>query len=131
MEITETKQNATSPGNHPVLPDAYIDRLFERLACMYGRKFADLWGGIDPLAVRKTWAEDLGRYPGEVIAKALTVCRDTKPFPPTLPEFILLCKAENNRPQVFKALPSPPIDRKAAKQRLAEIMRTVKERSAA
>lgn len=123
-------QNETSPGNRPVLPDAWIDKLFERLACLYGRKFADLWGGVDPVAVRKLWAEKLGVYPGEVIAKALTAC-DTRPFPPTLPEFLLLCKAENNRPQPFKALPSPPIDRKAAKQRLAEIMKEVKARAAA
>lgn len=112
------------------LPDSWIDKLFERLACMYGRKFADLWGGVDPASVRKLWAEKLGVYPGAVIAKALLAC-DTRPYPPTLPDFLLLCKAENNRPQVFKALQSPPIDRKVAKQRLAEIMRTVKARSAA
>lgn len=85
--------NATSQANHCALPDSWITKIFGHLEALYGSKFADLWRGTDPAAVRRMWAEKLGGFKDmpEAIKQALDSL-DERPFPPTLPEFIHLCR---------------------------------------
>lgn len=86
-------QNATSPANHFALPESWVARIFDHMAALYGSKFADLWRGTDASAVRRKWAEKLGGFHDkpEAIKSALDAL-DERPFPPTLPEFIGLCR---------------------------------------
>lgn len=102
--------NATSPPNRRVLPDALVSRVFERMEALYGSLFIDRWKDTDIARVRAVWAEELGGFADapEMIAHALrslSAC----PMPPTLPEFLVLCRSAP-RPQLF-ALPEPPTNR--------------------
>lgn len=81
------------------LPDSWIERLLDRLAAMYGQKFTDQWRGVDPTYLKTVWGEELASYSADEIKRGLSACR-TRPWPPTLPEFLTLCR--------------PPIDPEAA-----------------
>lgn len=75
---------------------------------MYGNKFLDLWRDLDLNKVKQAWAEDLAGFSANEIKTGLDVCRQ-KPWPPTLPEFMLLCR--------------PPIDPRNDWQEACEQMR--------
>ncbi len=81
-------QTAATPPSHS---DQAMQRLFARLVGFYGARFADMWANSDELTVRGIWAEGLSAVPLDQIRIGLDVCLSTKPFPPTLPEFRLLC----------------------------------------
>lgn len=72
------------------LPTPWVERLFARLSGFYGSKFSDMWGG-DPATAKAVWAEELADYSAEEIGRGLAACR-SRPWPPTLPEFLLLCR---------------------------------------
>lgn len=57
----------------------------------YGARFADAWRGCDVEAVKAVWSEELARYTVDEIRAGIDCLRD-RPFPPTLPEFLLLCR---------------------------------------
>lgn len=73
------------------LPDAWVRRIFQRMAGMYGTKFAQLWSGVGEEAVVALWAEELGDFRPEEIMTGLNACR-THEWPPTLPEFMKMCR---------------------------------------
>lgn len=76
-----------------MLPISWIDRVFAHMAGLYGKKFADLWGDTDLIAVKQLWAEKLGGFRDRPEAiKAALDALDDKPFPPTLPEFLRACR---------------------------------------
>ncbi len=85
-------QLATANETSPALPSAWIDRLFERLATMYGKHWFDQWVGVPIEEVKRTWREDLAFASGEQIRRALDHCKTGCKFPPTCPEFAGLCK---------------------------------------
>lgn len=73
---------------------------------LYGSKFADLWSGSSQETVRRVWAEKLGGFADmpKAIKEALDAL-DNKPFPPTLPEFLGMCReAARRHAQVVPAL---------------------------
>lgn len=85
--------HVTSPAKQPALPDAWVERLFDHMASLYGSKFADLWRSTDPAKVRAMWADKLAGFADKPQAiKAALDALDERPFPPTLPEFIALCR---------------------------------------
>lgn len=69
----------------------WVDRLFARFSAMYGARFADMWSGGDLGLVKSVWADDLAGYGTDEVARGVEACRSLK-FPPTLPEFLLLCR---------------------------------------
>lgn len=77
--------------NHQAMPIAWIDRLFQRLSAMYGQKFATQWAGVNEQAMKDVWAEGLSGFSGQEISTGLDSCK-SRPFPPTLPEFLVLCR---------------------------------------
>lgn len=87
--MPQALQNETSRA----LPSAWIDRLFERFAAMYGRHWLEQWAGLDIDEVKATWREDLAFASGEQMRKALDHCKAHAKFPPTCPEFVGLCKS--------------------------------------
>lgn len=90
---------ATSQPKSSALPEPWIERLFARFEAMYGARFADAWKGCDLHNVKSVWAECLGGYSREELAAGVAKCL-TRDWPPTLPEFLQLCR--------------PPIDYDAA-----------------
>lgn len=73
------------------LPTTWVERIFERMSSYYGARFADAWRGIDPDAMKRCWADELGEYTGEEIARGVQALK-TREWPPTLPEFLKLCR---------------------------------------
>ncbi len=73
------------------LQEAWVDRIFERMSAFYGARFADAWRGTDVVAVKRIWAETLGTFTADEIKRgvmSLSTCQ----WPPTLPEFMNLCR---------------------------------------
>lgn len=105
------------------LPDGWVERIFEHMSCAYGSKFSDQWGGQDPATLRAFWARKLAGFADKPHAiKAALYSLDDRPFPPTLPEFITLCRTAARRECSVPALPPPPaLPRDEAAQRVGEI----------
>lgn len=92
--------NLTKPSPSSAMRSAWIDRLFDRLAAMYGARFADMWRGASMATVKATWAEDLGDYTVEEIKQGIEACK-RKEWPPTLPEFLTMCRPPVNYEAAF------------------------------
>lgn len=75
------------------LSTAWVERLFKRLSAMYGNRFADMWGSVDAGEMKSTWADALAGLTGVEIRAGLDACK-TQKWPPTLPEFLLLCRPQ-------------------------------------
>lgn len=69
----------------------WVERLFGRLSAMYGARFADMWSGLDLARVKAAWAEDLGELSPDDVARGVAACK-RREWPPTLPEFLGLCR---------------------------------------
>lgn len=70
------------------------------MAGMYGKHFADLWAGQPIEAVKVVWADGLAGFSGNEIGLGLEACKRRK-FPPTLPEFLELCRPPINAEAAF------------------------------
>jgi len=87
-----TSQNLSTSIDAPaVLPKAWIERLFERMAFTYGKKFSDQWGGVEVEGMKRFWAEKLAGYSGAELKRGVDAL-DTREWPPSLPEFLKLCR---------------------------------------
>ncbi|MCU0806566.1 MAG: hypothetical protein MUC53_01035 [Candidatus Contendobacter sp.] len=86
-------------------PRKMIIRLWERMTALYGSRWGIEYGpaltadsaGLAPVA--RIWADSLAEIPPDRVAAALRVCTDerTSEHPPTLPEFLRLCRAKTAR----------------------------------
>lgn len=94
--------NATLPAKLSVLPNNWIERLFSKMASMYGSLFADRWRDCDLSEVKSVWAEELASFSDhpECYGLALKAMVEECKFPPTLPEFFALCRKSYSRPQL-------------------------------
>lgn len=102
----------TSPQNPSDcrLPDRWVERIFAHMAASYGTRFADLWAGQDAATVKAFWAVKLGGFAarGDVIKAALDAL-DEQQAPPSLPQFLAICRTQARRlPSPHLALPEPP-----------------------
>ncbi len=77
--------------NAQPLPTAWVSKIIQKMKMMYGTKFTQQWAGIDPADLQTEWAEMLAGYTGEELGRGLDACR-TRTFPPTLPEYMTLCR---------------------------------------
>lgn len=81
----------TSPSAPVPLPETWVERLFARLAAYYGARFLDMWSATDPAQVKAVWAEELAGLTPADLKRGLHACRQ-RDWPPTLPEFLGLCR---------------------------------------
>lgn len=63
-----------------------------------------MWEGVPLDSVKFEWQEKLRGMSSKVVFKAVDYCSSNLKFPPSLPEFILLCKA-NTPSEITLALP--------------------------
>lgn len=105
--------NATSQAKPSALPDAWIEKLFSQFAAAHGRKFADLWHGCNLADVKALWAEELGTMTREELAAGWAACR-RREWPPTLPEFVNLCRPDTSEEAFRRAvsLTATPVDQR-------------------
>lgn len=81
-----------SSTSHPQpVPLHWVESLFEHMHGHYGAKFAQQWQGTDSATVKAVWATELGKLTPEELNRGLAALVTCK-WPPTLPEYIALCK---------------------------------------
>lgn len=81
-------------------PIDWTQRVLDVMATHYGARFFDQWRGVPADAVKRAWTARLSRLKPREIQRglgALEVCK----FPPTLPEFVLLCRPQIDHEAVF------------------------------
>lgn len=88
MQAVQLAEKSAAAGAIPV---AWAARVISRMKALYGAKFSDQWGALDPDEMAWAWAEELAGFTGDELAAGLAACK-TRPWPPTLPEFIVLCR---------------------------------------
>lgn len=69
----------------------WIERIFLRLATIYGTEFTNKWSEVDPDTLKAEWARALGGFEAQDIAAALHECRSQSKAP-NLPEFSAMCR---------------------------------------
>lgn len=76
------------------IPDAWVDKLFARLAAIYGsQKIGAMWIDADMAEVKVAWGQALAKYPPAALGAALLELPETGgAWPPTLPEFVTLVR---------------------------------------
>jgi len=89
------------------LPNAWVERIFARMASMYGERFSNMWKDIPKNELLSAWAEALGGFDEGQIRQALKDCEGL-PFPPTLPGFKTLCNQYQPIQPIALALPNKP-----------------------
>lgn len=120
-----------APLKRPPLPESWVERIFDRMQGLYGSLWVDRWRSGETIKApdgttadrgmilaKATWAQELGGFAGEAerIAKALDDCRGRN-LPPTLPEFIGLCRQQYVEGP--KELPAPALSAEDRQARAA------------
>lgn len=85
--------SSTLPQHQP-LPISWVEGLFTQMSYAYGKHFADMWAGLNGKQVEEMkgyWAMKLGTLSDEELLRGYSTL-DTRAWPPTLPEFIALCR---------------------------------------
>ncbi|PRE20314.1 hypothetical protein [Burkholderia multivorans] len=111
------------------LPQHWVEALFSKMAAFYGSRFASLWNGVNVVEVQRAWAIELGKLSREQL-KAGSDNLTALPKPPTLPEFVALCRQARSE-QMASAVPrladERPADRATVEANLGAI-RKVQQR---
>lgn len=84
------------------LPKHWMEALFAKMIAFYGSKFALMWQGSNSAEVQKVWAVELFKLSREQLKAGSDNLR-ALPKPPTLPEFIALCKSARLEQAAFQA----------------------------
>lgn len=79
-----------STSTNPV-PEHWIDALFAKMSTYYGNKFADMWRDSSMQAIKSVWANELRKLSRDEFTRGANALL-TQEWPPTLPQFIKLCK---------------------------------------
>lgn len=83
---------------------AIIDRLFLKLAAIYGNTWRSLFKSHEFLEFcKQEWLEALSGFDENVLFQAVTTCREHRPYPPTIPEFIDACKKLRKKDAFFRS----------------------------
>ncbi len=71
------------------------EKLFDQFELLYGiQKMRTAWGSEDPSQREKLWNAQLARFGADEIGKALqSLVDDSNGWPPTLPEFVKICRS--------------------------------------
>ncbi|MCO8325933.1 hypothetical protein ABEG10_23290 [Burkholderia cenocepacia] len=111
------------------LPQHWVEALFSKMAAFYGSRFASMWNGVNVSEVQRAWAIELGKLSRDQL-KAGSDNLTALPKPPTLPEFVSLCRQARSE-QAASTTPrladERPADRATVEANLGAIRR-VQER---
>lgn len=87
-------------GTSRPIPLSWVERIFGKMVSHYGARFADAWRGCDMHVVKADWAEELGGYSATELRAGIDGLK-TRDWPPTLPEFLKLCRPPINPDAAF------------------------------
>lgn len=97
MTPSPSKPQRVSSPDWPAnaLPEHWMNSLFERMEAYYGAKFANAWAGTDRKSMKRVWAMELAGLTGEELRVGVMALK-TLEWPPTLPEFMRVCRPPLN-----------------------------------
>jgi len=119
--------SGTLPAKLNALPEPWIERIFGHMAAFYGSLFLDRWKGTDLVEVKRVWASSLATFSDhpECFGLALKAMVDEVRLPPTLPEFVAICRRKYVKPvpkqEALPNLAAVPVSREEGKRRIAEL----------
>ena len=104
-----------------MLPIEWVDRLFQKLALVYGVDVAKRYSGLDPAAVKREWQECLAPFRDR--PHALKFALDHLPSDrcPTMLQFRDLCRQAPPLPGT--ALPEPKADKVVVQKEMAAMVK--------
>ncbi|OYD64825.1 UNVERIFIED_ORG: hypothetical protein BDU10_7446 [Burkholderia sp. CF145] len=82
------------------VPEHWIEKLFSRMASIWGSRFADMWRDCDLDEVKATWRAGLADVTDDGLKRGVAALFHEK-SPPPLPRFIELCQPQ---PAMYSAL---------------------------
>lgn len=85
MELTTQSSTSTDPL------EQIVEQMFSDMLLAYGKKFGDMWKGSSVDALIQFWTRGLRGYTPREIRRGIEAL-ETRPWPPTLPEFKLMCR---------------------------------------
>jgi hypothetical protein len=88
-------------------PKNWVELLFRRFSVMYGSKWTAMWADVPMADVLDAWQTDLDGVKPEQIKRALEHMKSHNPFPPTLPEFLGICRQFRPQPSNVRYLAAP------------------------
>lgn len=101
------------------LPNAWVNKLFERILLRYGSEWTRRWEGIDMQAVKDDWAEELAGFHAHPDALAYGLTNLPPDKPPTVQQFAAIC---NRSPEPAQPrLPAPKATDAVVKKALEAI----------
>ncbi|MDR8915815.1 hypothetical protein [Burkholderia multivorans] len=107
------------------LPQHWVEALFSKMAAFYGSRFASMWNGVNVVEAHRAWAIELGKLSRDQL-KAGSDNLTALPKPPTLPEFVALCRQARSE-QAASTTPrladERPADRATVEANLGAIRR--------
>ncbi|CAM2167954.1 conserved hypothetical protein [Burkholderia latens] len=128
-QMTEPSTFKRSDWPLDALPQHWVEALFSKMAAFYGSRFASMWNGVNVSEVQRAWAIELGKLSRDQL-KAGSDNLTALPKPPTLPEFVSLCRQARSE-QAASTTPrladERPADRATVEANLGAIRR-VQER---
>ena len=110
----------------PALPMTWINVLFQRFERFYGQDFVRKWGNGDIEATKQEWAEKLFQFDREVLRLAVEHCSENVSKPPSLPEFVTICKNMKPAREHVNYLPAPTFEKtEFGMQMLADLKKLI------
>lgn len=98
----------SSESPQPALNGRQVSAFWKRMAEMYGHR----WTSAQGETPNATWSKAISALQPDEIRTALSAClKRADPWPPSLPEFLAMCRApkrENAAAYRFQALPNAP-----------------------
>ena len=129
-----------TPGQQRVQPTDDANNVFRVLHGFYGNLFLSKFATGDVTAdggdagvasARAIWAHGLREFDVSVVKTALSRTMAAHPeYPPTLPQFVALCKAAAPRAVYQFALPAPAVNQAAHAKRAREALERMKATTA-
>lgn len=87
-----------STVRQPSLPNSLIENVFQKMEDFYGAKWAAAYGSFPRQRVKATWADVLSGFADSPNSIAFAISASLESvFPPTLPEFLALCRQHAKR----------------------------------
>lgn len=83
------EQSVQWPEN--AIPEKWVKALFNKMTFSYGVKFLDQWKGIDTEGIKRHWGQKLFVLTTAELTRGVERL-DSRAWPPTLPEFLALCR---------------------------------------
>lgn len=105
------------------LPLSWVNKIFEKLAIVYGQAFLARWRDIDLALVKADWAHELGGFEQRAHAIAHALANLPTDSPPSVLQFRALCRRAPD--PVTPRLAPPQIDPQIKESALAAVNRTL------